>query len=60
MATTPPIPLDERFVRWLTHQVQQLQRGSIALDVEQGKLVSISCHDHQFFYAPEELKEPNA
>ena len=57
MLTKSTIPTDERFVRWLTTQVQHLHRGSITLEVEDGKLVSISCHGHRFFYSLDELQE---
>lgn len=57
MFTKPPIPMDERFIRWLTTQVQQLQSGSISLEVDHGQLKYVSCHGHRYFYALDELTE---
>lgn len=53
-----PIPVDEQFFRWLVVQVSRIQRGSISLEIEQGKLISIGCHGHRFISSPEELQEP--
>ncbi len=57
MFTKPPIPMDERFIRWLIAQVRRIQSGSMILEIEQGKLKSISCPGHRYFYTPEELTE---
>ncbi len=60
MFTKRPILADERFFRWLTKQIQATGQGSIHLDIEQGQIVSVGCHGHQYFSDPDELKEPAA
>ena len=52
------IPADERFVRWLLDTISRTQKGSISLEIEQGKLRMIACHTNRFIYAPEALEEP--
>ena len=54
------IPADERFVRWLLDKISRTQKGSISLDIEQGRLRMIACHTNRFIYSPEALKEPQA
>ena len=61
MPTESTIPVDERFFRWLADQIQRTQHGSIHLEIEQGKLRWIGCHNNRFIYSPDALEEqPNA
>lgn len=58
MSTDRSIPTDERFVRWLLAQISRTQKGSIALEIEQGQLRSIACHGHRFIYSADALEDP--
>lgn len=58
METERVIPLNPRFFDWLVSEIQQIQRGSIHLDVEDGKLRTIGCHGHRFLHTPEDLERP--
>ena len=52
------IPADERFVRWLLDTISRTQKGSISLDIEQGRVRMIACHNNRFIYSPDTLEEP--
>ena len=60
MSTQQTIPLDEQFFRWLIVQISRMKRGSIDLQIEDGKLRSIGCHGHRYMYSLDELQEPVA
>lgn len=57
MLTDHPIPVDERLLRWLQSTSRGIQHGSITLEIEQGKLKSLSCHGHRFIYSLDEWQE---
>ena len=59
METERVIPLNQRFFDWLASEIQQIQRGSIHLDIEDGTLRTIGCHGHRFLHTSEDLERPH-
>ena len=57
MWTTRTIQIDARLLSWLQSTVRRIQRGSIILEIEQGKLRAISCHGHRFISSLDEWRD---
>ena len=51
------IPTDERLWRWLIAQIGRTQKGSIMLEISDGKLRTIGCHGHRFIYSSDSLED---